>query len=191
MRVVFPMLLVLGRLSYGASPRELEGRSHLLGAPKPAKFSVVSVSPTTLSTRGREEVVVQVNDTLIDPVFCRFGAMIVMGRQLANNSIVCVSPPLPQGELLLSLSMDKAKWCRDVVLSVVADDSNISWGMSAIGFGAVVAVLVLVTRMLCTRRRIPKRRKAARKKRAGVDPSSAKDETAKLHRRKNPDPTLL
>jgi hypothetical protein len=163
----------------------------LPGTGKPAKFSIVSVSPTTLSTRGGEEVVVRANATLIDPVFCRFGAKIVMGRQLANNSIACLSPLLPQGELLLSLSMDKAKWCKDVVLSVVADNSDMPWGMSAVGFIAVVAVVALVARMLCTRRRIPKRRKAARKKRAGVDATVAKDDTARLHRRKNPDAALL
>jgi hypothetical protein len=191
MGAVCPLLLVLGCLSFAASLGDFDGRSRLRDSAKPAKFSILSVSPTTLSARGGEEVVVEANATLTDPVFCRFGPKIVMGRQLANNSIVCVSPLLPPGELLLSLSMDKAKWCRDVVLSVIADNSDISWGMSAIGFVAVVAAIIIVARVLCMRRHIPKRRKATRKKRPEIDPTGSKGETARLHRRKNPDSMLL
>jgi hypothetical protein len=133
-------------------------------SPKPAKLQIVSVSPTTLSANGNEPIEIVLNSSFTPPVFCRFNEAIVMGRVAGPAQLVCRSPRLREGELLLAISLDKVKWSPAVVLSVVADDSDLPWVAVTIGGFVVLAVALFALRMLCGRRAVPKRRQARRRK---------------------------
>jgi hypothetical protein len=154
-------------------------------SPKSAKFSIVSIIPTTLSARGGESIEIEISVSFTPPVFCRFGETVVIGRQTSETSIVCKSPRLRQGEVLLAVSLDKVKWSASVILSVVADDGDISWVVVTIAGFAVLAVALLALRMLCRRRTVPKRRKAKKRKAADVIAH-----TTELPHRRNPQNVL-
>jgi hypothetical protein len=152
---------------------------------KSAKFQIVSVSPTTLSTKGNEPIEIETNSSFTPPVFCRFGETIVVGRQSGATQIICRSPRLHEGEILLAISLDRLKWSPAVVLSVVADDSDLSWVVVTIGGFVVLAIALLSLRMLCRRRSVPKRRKAKRRK-----PGETSVHPPELHHRRNPQSPL-
>jgi hypothetical protein len=142
------------------------------------KFAIVSVSPTTLSARGNEAVTIDLNASLTPPLFCRFGQTVVTARVLSAARLECRSPRLPEGELLLAVSADKAKWCPAVVLSAVADDADLSWVVVALAGFAVLSISLLALRMLCGKRAVPKRRRAKRRTLEKAHPPD-------LHHRRN------
>jgi hypothetical protein len=148
---------------------------------KSVKFHIVSVSPTTLSTKGNELIEIETNSSFKPPVFCRFGETVIVGRQTQSNQLICRCPRLHEGETLLAISLDRVKWSSAVALSVVSENSDLPWVIVTIGGFIVLAIALLVLRMLCGRRTVPKRRKAKRRKAGDTFLPSPE-----LHHRRNP-----
>ena len=152
------------------------------------KFEIVSVMPTTLSAKGGQPIEIQMSEEFSGAVFCRFGAHVTAGRHSDGGAkFTCLAPPLSEGSVVLSVSRDKASWSPGVTLTVVAEDSDLPWGVVAIGGVAVIGVCLLAVKMLCWKRRVPKR-KSGDGIMSNVDPMEIKqrgpERKANLHHRR-------
>lgn len=156
------------------------------------KFEIVRVLPTTLTAKGGQRVTIEMSENVVGVVYCRFNDHVVAGRHLEDGKLVCTAPAMSGGEVKLAVSRDKTKWSRDVVLSV-EDDSELPWGLVAIGGIAVIGVSLLAVKMLCWKRRIPKRRSGDGIM-SNVDPleikSRGSDRKERLHHRRPQDNIL-
>ena len=152
------------------------------------RFEIVSVMPTTLSAKGGQPVEIQMTEEFSGAAFCRFGTHVTDGKRSDNAAkFTCLAPPLSEGTVLLSVSRDKVNWSPGVTLNVVAEDSDLPWGVVAIGGVAVIGVCLLAVKMLCWKRRVPKR-KSGDGIMSNLDPMEIKqrgpERKANLHHRR-------
>lgn len=128
------------------------------------KFHIVSISPQTVSTRGDEKIEITMNTTLDGPPFIKFGEnKIVHGRHSKKDlTVKCRTPRLQEGEINMSVSIDKIKWSEPFSLIVVADEADLPWIFVACAGIAIIAVSLMVSKLVCGKRAVPKKKKSSK-----------------------------
>ncbi|KAH0786397.1 hypothetical protein GPJ56_009673 [Histomonas meleagridis] len=127
-----------------------------------AKLTIESVRPTILSSKGGEIVYIQTNLTRNTVVFCKFNSKVITGRYINDGQITCKAPPLQQGEVSLSVSVNRRKWGKEVFLSVIEEESDRPWMVICIGCIIIIGAIYVVAKFLFLKRRVPKRRNRVR-----------------------------
>lgn len=131
---------------------------------KMAKFNIVSISPRTVSTRGDEKIEITMNTTLDGPPFIKFGEdKIVHGRHSKKDlTVKCRTPRLTEGDINVSVSIDKVKWSEPYSIVVVADEADLPWIFVGCAGIAIIAVSLMVSKLICGKRAVPKKKKSSK-----------------------------
>lgn len=140
---------------------DTEAKAEKTVVKKRPKFHIVSVSPQTISTRGDEKIEITMNTTLDGPPFIKFGEdKIVHGRHSKKDlTVKCRTPRLQEGEIEISVSIDKIKWSDPFSLVVVADEADLPWIFVGCAGLAIIAVSLMISKLICGKRAVPKKKK--------------------------------
>lgn len=150
---------------------------------KRAKFTISSVIPTIISTKGNERITVYTNLTNPTFVFCRFNTKVYNGRY-NNGEIICKTPILAPGEVNLSISVDKRKWCDDFVLHVINEENNRVWIVVCIAIVFISFVSYMLFKFLFLKRKVPKRKNFRNTNDSFFNLNKVDNEAKKLKRRR-------
>ncbi|OHT11169.1 hypothetical protein TRFO_01072 [Tritrichomonas foetus] len=128
------------------------------------KFEITSVFPVVLSVNGGEKIVIETNNTINGPIFCKFNDKIVPGRHTKKyRKIKCHTPKLEEGEVDLSISIDKVKWSKSVTLNAIKDEADSPWWILLLFGLSLFGVFYFLAKVFCFKRRAPKRKRVLRK----------------------------
>lgn len=147
------------------------------------EYKIIAVTPTTLLSTGGS-VVIEMSEIRGDTILCKFGEIVVMGSLLSDGKISCVYPKINAESVALSVSFDNVHWSRRVILSVISEESDISWGVILVIGVLFGGMIVLAVKGFYVRQKRGRRKKEAS---ALLDEESfyIKDDQNVLYRRQH------
>ena len=77
---------------------------------------ILHISPFYLHAKGSDNVVVSYKsdqNPKTNEAFCKFDSFVVQGKVNENHEILCVSPPLSESTVKLTVSFDNKTWSRN------------------------------------------------------------------------------
>lgn len=158
--------------------------------PKKPKISIEKVSPSAFSTRGGDKIVIITEQEVIGPIFARFNSKIVTCKHIDNRTVECKTPNLDEGVVILSLSLDKIKWCQEVKVNAIADDPELPWFFIGMGGFCVISFLYYVASTIWGRNHHKKKTSKKRSRNNPLNITQKEGEKAR-RRQKNTNPIDL